>query len=401
MGHWCSVGKYNLIVFDFLRDPLVQKIASLKDKDLVKYYYHFDECSDAIANSCAEYLLQSNGEGVTFVFDGYDEYSVNLQQNDFVSIILQRKLLPCCHLVVTARPHVSAYLRVNCDWFIQVLGFPKEERQNYIISSLRNRRDSVNELNKYLCNHPIIDSLCFIPFNMTVLLWLYKQKTTLPESATELYEYFICHTIHHYLHKRKITLSKEFKDLDSLEEPYGEVIRELSSLSYKTLEKHQLIFTLDEIKDLCPKVKTLGEINCFGLLQAAQFFGSSNDTQLTFAHLSLQEFLAAYHIRCLPHYKQFCVIKENFMSDFFVDTFTMFVGMTKGENPAFKQCLSGSGKLAARMYGIFGKYVIKIIPHSVATYPFNIRCYFRLHKYFYEAKNRKICEEITKAIHYM
>ena len=386
-----------LLFLIFLRDPLAQKIESLKD--LVKYYYRFDESSDTIASSCADYLLKSNGDGITFVFDGFDEYPENLRQNGFVSDILQRKRLPCCHLVVTSRPHASAHLRATCDRYIEIVGFAKEDRQNYIINSLKDKED-VDDLNEYLDDRPTINSLCFIPFNMTVLLWLYKQGITLPNSSTELYNHFICHTIRHHLYKSKITLSDSFVDLDSLEEPYRQVIRELSSLSYDALAEDQLTFTLDEIKAFCPQIEISGALNCFGLLQAVQHFGITNNVMLTFSHLSLQEYLAAYHISRLSHYRKFCVFKEKFMSDFYANTFTMYVGMTKGQEPAFIQYLSGDGKWIAYIYGIFGKYakyILGIDPPSVATYPFNVRCYLRLFRCFYEAGNEVSCREITEA----
>ena len=302
-----------LLYLIFLRDPLVQKVTSLKD--LVKYYYRFDESSDRIASSCADYLLHSGGEHVTFVFDGYDEYPESLQQSGFMSDILQRKILPCCHLVVTSRSHASARLRVNFDRFIEILGFAREHRHDYIISSLKNK--DVVELNEYLDDHPTISSLCFIPFYMTVLLWLYKQEITLPDSSAELYSYFICHTIRHHLAKSKIFLSDNFVNLDSLEEPYRQLVHQLSFLSYKALGEDQLIFTLDQIKADCPQIDEIpGASNGFGLLQAIRHFGFINSTTLYFVHVSVQEFLAAYHITCLSHYEEFCIFKEKFMSDF-------------------------------------------------------------------------------------
>ena len=235
-----------LLFLIFLRDPLVQEIKSLKD--LVKYYYRFDESSETIASSCADYLVQSNGDRVTFIFDGYDEYPENLRQNGFISDILQRKRLPCCCVVVTSRPHASAYLRAKFDRFIEIFGFAKEDRQNHIINSLKNKED-VDVLNEYLFDHPTINSLCFIPFNMTVLLWLFKHATILPNSSTQLYKFFICHTIHRHLTKNKMPSSNSLVDLDSLEECYKQVIQQLSFLSYKALEKGQLVFTIDEIKE--------------------------------------------------------------------------------------------------------------------------------------------------------
>jgi len=97
----------------------------------VKYYYQFDEGSESIASCCAEYLLQSNGDFVTFIFDGYDEYPENLQRSGFISDILQSKRLPKCSLVVTSRPHMSAHLHQWFEQRVDILGFAKEDRQNY------------------------------------------------------------------------------------------------------------------------------------------------------------------------------------------------------------------------------------------------------------------------------
>ena len=383
----------------FLRDPLVQSIESLKD--LVKYYYQFDKSSDNIASSCADYLFHSDGENVVFVFDGYDEYPERLRQKGFISDILHRKILPCCHLVVTSRPHASAHLRTNCDRFIQILGFTEEDKQNYIISSLKEK--DVDELVEYLDNHLTISNLCFIPFNMTVLLWLYKQEIALPNSSVELYNYFICHTIRHYLAKHKISLPDSFINLNTLEEPYKKVIQQLSFLSYQALKNSQLTFTLDEIRVACPQIDEIPEaLNGFGLLQAVQHFGFKKTTTLNFIHFTVQEFLAAYHITCLSHYKEFCVIKENFLSNFYANTFTMYVGMTKGKRPAFKQYLGNNNKWAVYMYGIFGRFTpLRIFNPSVATYPglpLNARFWLRLFRCFYEAEDKESYREIRDAI---
>ena len=302
----------------------------------MKYYYQFDENSDNVASSCAEYLLHSKGKNVTFVFDGYDEYPEILQQKGFISDILQRKILSCCHLVVTSRAHASTYLRENCDRFIEILGFTKEDQRNYMISSLKEEQDA-DELTEYLDFHPTISSLCFVPFNLTVLLWLYKKDVTLPSGSTKLYNCFICHTIRHHLAKYEIHLPDNF-DLNNLEEPYRQVIVQLSVLSYKALNENKSTFTLDEVTSACSQVDKIPPAlmtNGFGLLQAVRCFGLKMNTTLNFVHFTVQEFLAAYYISCLPHYRQFCVIQEKFMSDSYANTFAMYAGMTKGENPAF------------------------------------------------------------------
>ena len=73
---------------------------------------------------------------MSLIFDGYDGYPETLQLNGFISDILQRKVLSCCNLVVTSRPHASAYLHTNCDRFTEILGFTEEDQRNYMIRSL-------------------------------------------------------------------------------------------------------------------------------------------------------------------------------------------------------------------------------------------------------------------------
>ena len=343
----------NVLFLLFLRDPLVQKITSLKD--LVKYYYQFDESSDAITSSCADYLLHSGGENVSFVLDGYDEFPESLQQNSLVYDLLQHKLLPKCRLVVTSRPHASAHLHKNFDCRVDILGFTEDDRLHYIHSSLKGEVEKITTLVKYLKSHPTINSLCFTPFNMTVLLWLFKQRITLPDSSTELCSYFICHTIRHHLAKSHVTFDDDISNLENLREPYKKVIQQLSHLSYEALSKNQLTFTLDEIKTACPQIAEItGAINCFGLLQAIQHPGvKKTSTTFNFIHFSLQEFLAAYHITCLSDYDEFCVLKEKFMSKFLTNTFNFYVGMTKGQRPAFKKYISNSWKWTAYLHDTF------------------------------------------------
>ena len=388
-----------LVYLISLRDPQVQNISSVKD--LVKYYYQFDESSENVASSCAECLLHTGGENVTFVFDGYDEYPETLRQKGFISDILQHKALPGCRLVVTSRPHASAHLRANCDRYIEIRGFTIEDRRNYIVSSLRKKQD-IDTLVEYLDDHPTINSLCFIPFNMTVLLWLYKQGVDLPSSSTELYNYFICHTIRYHLARRHISLPDNFTDISSLKEPYRKVLQQLSFLSYKALDKSQLIFTLDEVKAVCPQIDEVpGALNGFGLLQAIQHLDIKKNTTLNFVHFSLQEFLAAYYITCLPHYEEFCVLQEHFMSQFYVDTLAMYVGMTKGQRPAFKQYLNGSSNWMVYIYGLIGGYLpLMIYNPSIVIRPGFLKdmcACFRLFRCFYEAGDAALCSEISKA----
>ena len=403
-----------LVFLICLKDPLVQHIRSLKD--LVKYYYQFDESSENVASSCAEYLLHSDGKNITFIFDGFDEYPENLRQNGFISDIVWCKRMSKRGLVLTSRPHVSAHLHRWFDRRIDILGFTKEDRQSYISSSLEQRKECIAPLINYLDSHLTISSLCFIPFNMTMLLWLYKQGIVLPNSSTELYNYFICHTIRHHLAKHSVIPNGNILDLNDFEEPYKNVIQQLAILSYEALNKNQLTFSLDEVKAVCPQIdKIPGAINCFGLLQAVQYACVMKmTTMVSFVHFSLQEFLAAYHVTCLPYDDKLSVLKEHFMSDIHSNMFAMYVGMTKGKRPAFKEylrygssegssasdkCITGSAlKKLSIESGASGGSSLEGSDIAINTERLNNKnmC-LRLFKCFHEAGDKDLCSKFIKA----
>ena len=393
-----------LVFLIFLRDPLVQKMMSLKD--FVKYYYQFDESSDSIASSCADYLLQSNGDRVTFIFDGYDEYPKNLQQKNLISDILCCRRLSNCGLVLTSRPHASVHHHHDqlFERRVEILGFTKEDRMNYITSSLEEKGAP---LIKYLDSHLTISSLCFIPFNMTMLLWLYKQGVVLPNSSTELYNYFICHTICHHIAKVHAVIYGNIINLNDFEQPYKIIIQQLAFLSYKALNKSQLTFTLDEVKAACPQIDEIpGAINCFGLLQVVRYPGIMKmTTTLSFIHFSLQEFLAAYHITCLPYHDELSALKEQFMSDVHANMFSIYVGITKGMRPAFKEYLrcgtsEGLERLVIELPRSEPFGTSELAESGVAIsneFLQDKHMCLRLFKCFHEAGDKSICSRFSRA----
>ena len=138
---------------------------------------------------------------------------------------------------------------------------------------------------------------------MVVLLFLYKQRTSLPNNclpinSTQLYNYFICLTICRHLAKYGYLFDNIITDLINLPDPCSKIIQQLSKFSLEALNKNKLVFTFDEIKTACPDIATVPEaINGFGLLQAVQHFGLTGKTMtFNFLHFTIQEFLAAYYI---------------------------------------------------------------------------------------------------------
>ena len=386
----------HLVFLLCLRDPAVQGMSFISD--LVFYFYKLkhDQTTNSHVGTLCSYLLNSKGKGITFLIDGYDELPEKLQKDSFVASIITHQVLPASAVVLTSRPHATAHLHDKVAYLITIMGFAEEDRRDYIKQSLKCKSD---EMLDYLDNHPTIDNLCYIPFNLTVLMFLYKKGFPLPKNITDLYEYFICLTIKRYLNKHQI--KQRFKSLDEhdLPDPYGNLINQLAALSYTALGKHQITFTLEEIRTACPDIDTIPEgINGLGLLQAVQHFGFIEETTtVNFLHLSLQEYLAAYHIAHLPPEQELLVLHDGFFDDKYRNTYLFYLGLTKGQHSTFKYFLSGGVRNFEATSSLSNSSILsnQNIVNISSKFLNSLDKILTLFRCFYEVDDKSWCDEIV------
>ena len=367
-----------LVLFIQLRSPAVQQVSLVAD--LFQLVCEGDKKAPGIATASSDHFFENKGEGLVFLFDGFDEFPEHLQKDSLITSILKRKVLPHCGLVVSSRPHASVRLRQQATIRVDILGFAKEERKLYIEQSLKGQPHAVRELTKYLEGNLTINGLCFIPFNMVILIYLYKQGIPLPSNSTQLYNYFICLTICRHLAKSGHLLDNTITDLASLPEPCNTIVKQLSKLALEGINNNKLIFTLAEMRTACPSIE--GALDGFGLLQAVQHFGLTGKTMtFNFVHFSIQEFMAAHHITQLPPDEELRVLEAKFWSYIHSNVFAMYTSLTKGQRSAFKQFLSGGDDTIA-IAEIFLKEQLKCL---------------RLFRSFHEANDEAMYTSIQQA----
>ena len=330
----------------FLRDPLLQKVEGFRQ--LIQYVSRGSLTDQQID----VFISQINPVKLGFVLDGFDEYPSSLQRRSYIVSIINGEVFPNSTVVITSRPTATISLHGRVDRRIDILGFAKEEREEYISQSLD--KEKKEELDKYLIKKPTINVLCFIPLHLAILLYLFQQGS-LPETLTEMNESFILHTIYRHLERHELKPSGVVDKLDKVPKPIVEIVYRLSELAYKGLHENKLVFTLDEVQKICPNIMNITEaINGFGLLQAVEHYprkGAGTTTSLNFLHYTMQEYLGALHVSTLLSSNQLSLMEKTFWDDHFSFMWMMYVGIVGAKSEAFINFISkgeqnkGKGKL--------------------------------------------------------
>ena len=342
-----------LVFLLYLRDPHMKNIHLVEDlaQHMVKH--------GKSASSLGEYLFDTKGRDLVVILDGYDEMSEEDRKSSFIANIIKREILPQCDLVVTSRPTASVHLRDIADCRVEVLGFTEENRLDYIKHALKGSGDKIEGLQFYLQSNPTINALCYIPLNMTILLCLFEEDDkmksantsaqsdcthrlgSLPTTQTEMYQNFILITINRSIKKEKQSSDDLLlKDLSNLPEPHNKIFEDLCQLAFNALRLDKIVFEFDEIKDICPNLtKTSDSWSGLGLLKAVRFI---NTVSFHFLHFSIQEYLAAYHVASLSNSTQIKLLKETFWEIRYFNTWIMYVGITGGEQFAWRHFISGN-----------------------------------------------------------
>jgi len=382
-----------LLLVMFLRDPNIQKLSSFSD--LAK----FISCShvhNEMVESLTYYFENSAGENMAIIFDGYDELPKELRQNSFVANLINRKFLPLCSLIITSRPTASACLHKVVERRVEILGFTEEDRKEYIYHSLQENQIEIEKVLEYLENNPFINSLCYIPLNMTILICLLKENdgSRLPKNQTEMNNQFACITISRCLRKEGCTFLST-GSLSSLIQPYKKQILQLSKLAFVFLRMDKIVFSISDITLECPKLlSAVKRFNGLGLLKAVQYFSTAKnceETLFNFLHFSLQEFLAAFYIASSSNKIQVHMLEEYFWDSRYLNMWIMYAGLTGGDSLVLKHFLSGNRFMwFSRLFGA------QQLAHN--TINNKIKC-LHLFQCFLEAGNDTMCHKVGNFLH--
>jgi len=317
----------------------------------------------------ARYFYNNSGEGLVILLDGLDENPKVMYEDTFLFELISGGYFSKACVVITSRPHTTIEIEKFISYRVEIIGFTMQRRYEFVQKNL-NARDAAM-LEKYLKKYKVIDTLCHIPLNLSILLSLVKgnkqleNKYSMPETQTQLIKNAVEMTISHNLHRKGLTIRQT--GVENLPDQYREMFYEICAMAYKALIRHKFTFTSAEIEAACPVYCKGGEnikkatFNDLGLIQAAQFFSGCNAEVLcNFVHFAVQEYLSAFYLSiwhkklfwCIPLFKThlrkctyFYIQQREFKSKFwngdYINMWCLYTGLTGGNDPAFQHFLTG------------------------------------------------------------
>ena len=281
-----------------LRDEAVQKLSSVEN--LLGY----SVLSQSWKQEAVQTIIDFSGMGVLVILEGFDElpeYIATNRQSVFFELI---NTLPRATIIITSRPSAKPYFNKELCFtqHIEVLGFTKDSISKYVTKFFERNDLLLHKFKQCLQQFPKLKECLHIPIILVIVLHVFSEQflsddKQLTQSVTltytELYDMLIKMLIYCYLKDENPGKNIKFASLEDLPQPELDDVHSLCRLAYSGLindqKQRQLIFYEDSL-------------NTLGLMQKElQILANEGGDVIvySFLHLTIQEFLAAYHIHLM------------------------------------------------------------------------------------------------------
>ena len=328
-----------LIIHVSVSDPSLHSAKELADLIPHSVRDRRQAVADAVANI--------QGEGVCFLFDGCDEAPQLFTRGNFLYHFItgtsRRFTLSKVTILLTSRPSPAiSFELLNCvKEKIVVKGF--KSLDEFIKTTVCEDGLKQGQIFKALEMKPELYSLCHLPLHAMILVFLFDFfKDHLPTTRTELFQPLVCHfLIRHMQTRTKHNISTIVIDDLSTDLP-SDIhlsLSKVSKLAYQSILDRRVAFSLDMLRDagIDP---TRVPSDTFGLLQVQHQITMRGPRSLyEFHHLSLQEFLAAFHITQLEDDIQYARFKEIFKQNPHSAVLSFYAGLTSLDSSSVSNLL--------------------------------------------------------------
>ena len=240
-------------------------------------------------DSLYDYIID-NQDKVLLILDGYDEYSCAKEHSPILKIWKGEQLRDC-HIIVTTRQLKCDELRGPSHVQLEIQGFKSWERKETFARKFMAGEEDLDEFMLYLVEKDLVD-VAEIPLLLLMLcsLWKEKHHEGLPKSRADIFTQFIQTMLDH---KGGSHQSMPFQKVTSTEA--REDLSNLGKAAFEALLQDRLYVRCSELPgNISRSFEKLSEV---GLFQIVNLTSLNPEKGAYFIHKSVQEFLAAWHIK--------------------------------------------------------------------------------------------------------
>ena len=345
--------EFNLVVLVQLRDPDIQSAQSIAD---------LLPCSSMsrLQSVCSE-IEASEGRGVLWVLDGWDELPPPLQQSSlFHQLISPTRVSPFTQsaVLVTSRPISSADLHPLISSRVEVIGFTEAQIKEYFTESLKHDDQAVQKLEHHLSQNPFVESSCYLPLNAAIIVHLFLALgCTLPTNLHMTFCLIIANCVFRYL-KDRANRGSEIPPLSSLDHSSDIRVlfppdiqthfKNICKLAYIGICENKLTFFASDFH----RCGLSAPLCSLGLLREVESFVTvGRSVSYNFLHLSVQELLAAFHISDMSPKDQVETFQSLMSHPRFFSVLQFYAGITKLQTPGMQNVIAGVISSAVREIG--------------------------------------------------
>ena len=318
--------QYKLVVLLRLREKKVRKAKTVEDL----FRYHNKRVRQAVV----EEIEQTGGKGVLLLLEGYDELPVKERSEDsFFMSVINGDELPEATILVTSRHSGSDTLhrcnecRRQISQHVEIIGFTKSNINAYLESSSNGDSHFLSGIHKYLECYPHIHSMMYVPLNSAIVVEVYrnskKERTLVPKTMTELYFSLIRSLLLRYIYKHPEHSKKQWniRSFSDLPQEMFDRFCQVARIAHEGFfNDQQVVFS-----DLPDEFDSLGLMQCVPELYVDQ----GTVLSYNFLHMTIQEFLTAFHMSQLPVAEQAKAFSELMEQEAFNVVLRFLAGLTK------------------------------------------------------------------------